>query len=382
MINKKQKNIPKGWFFKNIGEVLDYEQPTSYIVESTDYNNNYKIPVLTAGKTFILGYTNEQNGIYKDIPVIIFDDFTTAIKYVNFSFKVKSSAMKILKNKPKKANLKFVYGWMQIHLFAVGEHKRNYLSEYQYQDILLPTIDEQNKIVQILETWDEYLKKITKKIEIKKSIKKGLMQKLLRGELRLKGFSEKWKNVKLGDAIDFKNGKAHEKDIVKNGKYIVVNSKFISSNTRVFKCSDKNLSPLSVGEITMVMSDIPNGKAIAKCFLVDEDNKYTLNQRICSLKPKNGDSKFLYYILSRNKYFLQFDDGVNQTNLRKDDILDCYIEIPGVEEQRAIAKVLIKSDQEIEALENKKKIIEDQKRYLLNNLIIGKIRVPEFEKVK
>ena len=85
------------WKEYTLGELLQYEQPTAYIVKSTDYNDNYKTPVLTAGKTFILGYTNERQGVYDELPVIIFDDFTTASQYVNFKFKVKSSAMKILK---------------------------------------------------------------------------------------------------------------------------------------------------------------------------------------------------------------------------------------------------------------------------------------------
>lgn len=383
MINaRKQKNIPEGWRFKNVGEFLDYEQPTPYIVQSTEYSNEYNIPVLTAGKTFILGYTNEQDGIFKNIPVIIFDDFTTAIKYVDFPFKVKSSAMKILKEKSDIVNLKFIFGWMQVHPFKVGEHKRNYLSEYQYQDVLLPPLLEQNAIVKILETWDEYLEKITKKIEIKKNIKKGLMQRLLTGNVRLDGFSGEWYKVKLGDIIGFKNGKAHEKNITKNGEYIVVNSKFISSDGGVVKYSDKNLSPLFKNNIVMVMSDVPNGKAMAKCFLIDEDDKYTLNQRICLMESRKDDSKFLFYILNRNKYFLQFDDGVKQTNLKKDDILDCPIKLPIKEEQTAIAKILTTANQEIEALEKKKKIIEEQKKFLLNNLITGKIRIPEFSKIK
>ena len=82
--------IPKGWEKVKFEDVLKYEQPSKYIVKSTKYNNDYKTPVLTAGKGFILGYTNETDGIFKDTPVIIFDDFTTSSQYVNFHFKVKS----------------------------------------------------------------------------------------------------------------------------------------------------------------------------------------------------------------------------------------------------------------------------------------------------
>ncbi|WP_220272079.1 restriction endonuclease subunit S domain-containing protein [Helicobacter didelphidarum] len=99
-IEKFIKNLcPHGVEFKTLGEVCDYEQPTKYIVKDTDYNEQYKIPVLTAGQSFILGYTNEKDGIYKadkKKPVIIFDDFTTSFHWVDFDFKVKSSAMKIL----------------------------------------------------------------------------------------------------------------------------------------------------------------------------------------------------------------------------------------------------------------------------------------------
>ena len=86
----------QGYSEYELGDLLEYEQPTAYIVESTDYSDSYSVPVLTAGKSFILGYTNEMEGVFDKTPVIIFDDFTTATQYVNFPFKVKSSAMKIL----------------------------------------------------------------------------------------------------------------------------------------------------------------------------------------------------------------------------------------------------------------------------------------------
>lgn len=85
-----------GWKEYELGQLLNYEQPSPYIVKSTNYSDTYSTPVLTAGKSFIIGYTDEAVGIYNSLPVIIFDDFTTASQYVNFPFKVKSSAMKIL----------------------------------------------------------------------------------------------------------------------------------------------------------------------------------------------------------------------------------------------------------------------------------------------
>ena len=106
----KIENLPDTWTIAKLEDLLDYIQPTNFIVNSTDYDDTYKTPVLTAGKTFILGYTNETTGIFKDkLPVIIFDDFTTSTKYVDFPFKVKSSAMKILHIDPKKANIKYIH---------------------------------------------------------------------------------------------------------------------------------------------------------------------------------------------------------------------------------------------------------------------------------
>ena len=160
-----------------------------------------------------------------------------------------------------------------------------------------------------------------------------------------------WDVRELGEVVVFTNGKAHEQYIDHNGNYIVVNSKFISSEGEVAKYSKENLSPLFTGDITMVMSDIPNGKALAKCFLVKQNGKYTLNQRICSFKPYNASNEFLLYILNRNKYFLAFDSGVGQTNLKKSEVLDCPIPLPTKEEQTAIATALSDADALIISLE-------------------------------
>jgi len=153
----------------------------------------------------------------------------------------------------------------------------------------------------------------------------------------------KWDIRKLGDVCDFFNGQAHENCIVEDGNYKVINSKFIASEGLVFKQSDIALSPLFKNDIVMVMSDVPNGKALAKCFLVDVDDTYTLNQRICVIRSNSFDPKFLYYQLNRNKYFLSFDNGENQTNLRKNDILNCELFVPPLPEQQRIVSILDKA---------------------------------------
>ncbi|MCB0536307.1 MAG: restriction endonuclease subunit S [Bacteroidetes bacterium] len=144
----------------------------------------------------------------------------------------------------------------------------------------------------------------------------------------------------LGKSCEFFNGKAHEKDIDENGKYIVVNSKFISSEGKSFKRTNEQMFPLYKGDIVMVMSDVPNGKALAKCFIIDKDDTYSLNQRICCIRSKEFDTKYLYYQLNRHEHFLAFNNGENQTNLRKDDILACPLIKPPMDEQVRMVKEL------------------------------------------
>jgi type I restriction enzyme S subunit len=177
-----------GWENKKLGDFLDYEQPTPYLVADADYDDNNQTPVLTAGKTFILGYTNEENGIYRNLPVIIFDDFTTAIKYVDFPFKAKSSAMKMLVPKNDSVNLRFIYEIMQQidYPIGIGDHKRHWIGEYRYLEITVPkSSQDQMEIAIVLAEMDAEISAIETKLEKYKMIKQGMMQTLLTGKIRL-----------------------------------------------------------------------------------------------------------------------------------------------------------------------------------------------------
>jgi type I restriction enzyme M protein len=159
-------NSTSKWPMVKLADILDYEQPTKYIVNSVDYEDRFPIPVLTAGKTFILGYTNEKEGIFRDnLPVIIFDDFTTANKYVDFPFKVKSSAMKILKAKEGVALIKYIYHAMQNIDFPFTEHKRYWISEYSKIEIPLPPLDEQKKVLEKIESSLSQIQEFNVKIQ-------------------------------------------------------------------------------------------------------------------------------------------------------------------------------------------------------------------------
>ena len=153
-----------------------------------------------------------------------------------------------------------------------------------------------------------------------------------------------WNTTKLGDIISFNNGKAHEQVVDENGAYILVTSRAIASNFKDVRRTNELLFPLHKNDIVMVMSDVPNGKALAKCQLIEEDNKYTLNQRICSFDNYNYNPVFLLFLLSRHPYFLSFNDGNGQTNLRKNDILNCELIVPPMELQKEFASFVEQID--------------------------------------
>lgn len=149
-----------------------------------------------------------------------------------------------------------------------------------------------------------------------------------------------WEQRKLSDVAEYRNGKAHENSIDSDGKYIVVNSKFVSTDGEVIKKSNKQIEPLCKNEIAFVLSDVPNGRAIARTFLVEKDGKYTLNQRIAGITP-NGNTYpyYLYILMNRHRYFLSFDDGTKQTNLSVNDVLGFEAYYPTLNEQAKIGKL-------------------------------------------
>ncbi len=172
------KDFPD-WETIQLGEIIDYEQPTKYLVSSTEYKDEYDTPVLTAGKTFLLGYTDETEGIFKEkLPTIIFDDFTTAFQYVDFPFKAKSSAMKMLIPKHDKVNLRFVFEAMKTIQFPLAEHKRYWISEYQNEYIPYPTYEEQCQIDDFTISIDNLINEVEREILLSDLFKRGILQQM------------------------------------------------------------------------------------------------------------------------------------------------------------------------------------------------------------
>lgn len=273
----------------------------------------------------------------------------------------------------KKISNKFLYHYLygqetNMYMLAGGGAQPN-LSSIKVMESLeipLPSLSIQEEIVSVLDKFSELIEKTDAEIALRQKQYEYYREKLLTFE----DGEVEWK--KLGDICLFLNGKGHEKHITENGKYIVVNSKFISTQGCVRKYSDKQISPLYVNDVLMVMSDLPNGRALARCFIVDKDDLYTLNQRICSLTVKNRDEllpKYLFYITNRNRQLLMFDNGVDQTNLRKEDILNIQIPIPSPSRQQSIVANLDKFETLISKLKEERELRQKQYEYYREKLL-------------
>lgn len=175
---KRFEGFTEPWMVKKLGSLLGYEQPTDYLVKSDSYDDSYLTPVLTAGKSFLLGYTNETEGIYKadnNNGVIIFDDFTTSSHFVDFDFKVKSSAMKFLRTNQSNFNLYFLYNLLTSINYSPESHERHWISIFSEFEVLVPTKKEQEKIAQLFKNLDNQISIEEKKLAKLENLKQGYL---------------------------------------------------------------------------------------------------------------------------------------------------------------------------------------------------------------
>ena len=207
------------WEQCELGEILKYEQPQAYIVDSTYYDDTYNTPVLTAGQSFILGYTNEIFGIKdasEDNPVIIFDDFTTSSHYVDFPFKIKSSAMKLLSLNNSDDDINCVFNAMQNISYVPVTHERHWISTFAKFNVLLPeNKDEQKKIGIFFASIDNLITLHQRKLEKLKTFKKAMLDKMfpkngeLVPEIRFSGFTDPWEQCELGEILKYEQPQAY-----------------------------------------------------------------------------------------------------------------------------------------------------------------------------
>ncbi len=338
---------------------------------------HYKVSVT---KKSLKAYKIVEKGDF----IISLRSFQGGIEYSMYDG-ICSPAYIILRKKTNIIDRYYKY-YFKSHRFIQGLNKDlegirdgKMISYGQFSSILLPKPDEeeQQKIADCLSSIDDLISAEEKKLSLLNDYKKGWMQKLFPTEgktvpeWRFPEFrdSGEWENTTIGKIADYENGKAHENNIIDNGKYIVVNSKFISTEGEIIKYTNEANLLAYKGDILMVLSDVPNGRALSKCYLVDKDNLYTVNQRVCRITSQKVNSILLFYTINRNKYFLAFDDGVKQTNLRKDDVLHCSIVIPkDANEQEKIADFLSGIDDLIGRQTDKIEALKQHKKALMQGL--------------
>lgn len=242
--------------------------------------------------------------------------------------------------------------------------------------VQLPSLSEQQKIGALFSKYDAIIALREQKLAELNALKKGMLQQMFPKngakvpELRFAGFADDWEERKLRDISDYRNGKAHEQVEDEQGKFTIINSKFVSTDGKVKRNTCMQVEPMFKGELAVVLSDLPNGKALAKVFLVDENDKYTLNQRIAGINPKESvNSTFLKYRMNRHSYFLKFDSGVSQTNLSKSQVEEFATLYPSLKEQQKIGQLFKHLDARISNEQNKIEQLKAQKQGLLQKMI-------------
>ncbi len=247
--------------------------------------------------------------------------------------------------------------------------------------VLLPPLPEQEKIAEILGTWDVAIEKLSGLIEQKKLLKKGLMQRLLTGKTRLPGFSQPWKEVKLGEICKLETTTSKSAFIDENGKYYIIDMGAVSmegtliSSKRTNTCEDL----LKINDIVMPKDDIGGGNIIGKTAIIKQENTYILSDHVFKLNIHDSDSNFISYLVNSygyNKYMRRMSCGSAILGLSKKDVEKCLLNIPSdISEQQAIADVLSTADDEINLLNQKLEAIKEQKKGLMQQLLTGQIRV-------
>ncbi len=371
------------WSPQDLGDCLDYLQPTEYLVNSTAYNDKHETPVVTAGKTFILGYTNETEGVFNEpLPVIIFDDFTTASQFVDFPFKAKSSAMKILLAK-KNANIKFLYESMQQINYEVGAHGRHWISAYSRIKVAVPEPSEQQKIADCLSSLDELIAAQARKVDALKTHKKGLMQQLFpRGgetqpRLRFPEFrdADEWEERKLGTICEIQRGRFSHRP--RN------DPRFFGGRYPFIQTGDVVKS--GGGEITASQSLNEEGLAVSKLFkppivlitiaanigdtgLLQAEGCFT--DSVAGLIPKKDViTVFLELIMRGQKDYLNKVATTGaQKNINNEILREVNVLLPAVPEQQRIADCLTSLDTFITAATQELETLKTHKKGLMQQL--------------
>ena len=345
-----RKLCSDGVVFVKLGDVLGYEQPTKYIVKCKEYQDR-GLPVLTAGQTFILGYTDEQDGIFeasKENPVVIFDDFTTSFHWVDFNFKVKSSAMKMLRVQSKKeVSFRFVYYAMKCIKYQTLEHSRQWISKYSQIEIPLPPIEVQTEIVRILDKFTELEAELEAELDCRKRQYEFYRDKLLSFE-NVGGQNVEWK--KMSEIGTFIRGNGlQKKDFTEKGVGCIHYGQIY---TRLSTFTDKTLTYCSE-ELARKLTPVHPGDLIIACtsenvedvcksvaWLGEED--IVTGGHACVFSH-HENPKYIAYLFQTEIFFQQkkkYARGVKVIDIKVADLQKIKLPIPPLSEQERTVSIL------------------------------------------
>ena len=341
---------PDGVEYKPLGELLVYQQPTPFLVSSKDYDPSYPTPVLTAGATFLLGYSSETHGVYAastDDPVIIFDDFTTASKWVDFPFKLKSSAAKILTAAdPSVADIRFLYFLMQTIKYQVGSHARHWIAVYSKMPVCCPPLEVQREIVRILDQFTTLEAELEAELEARRAQYEHYRNHLLSYEsLAARGPVEM---VNLGDvALRVVTGVTPQ---ASNARY------YEGGSNPWIRTQDVNFNRISVASefvTDAAIDELPLKWVKANCVIVAISGASAgrsallgidavTNQHCCNLEidPKRADYRYVYYSIAARYNELRSLGRGARGDLNVSIIKSFEIPLPSVDQQSAVADLL------------------------------------------
>ena len=376
----KTKLLPQSWKEVELGDILDYEQPNKYIIkgEILEDKSSNSIPVLTANKAFILGYTNEEEGIYDKLPVIIFDDFTTDNKFVNFKFKIRSSAMKLLIPKTKEVDLKFIFFLIQTIKFNSTTHKRYYLSTYQKIKINLPPLQIQRQIVSILEKAEALKQKREDADQLTKEYLQSVFYEMFGDP---ENNSKKYEITTIGNYAKFQGGFAFKsKDFINEGIKLV---KITNVHYNQLIWEDIDYLPksylekykdfvLKEGDLVLSMTRpiIKSLDSVKIVRITKKDLPCLLNQRVGRfiINKKYIHNIFLLYFCYSNYFKREVDKYCStslQPNISSSQIESIKIPLPPIELQQKFASIV----EEVEKLKEKQKQSKEELKIMFNSLM-------------
>ena len=377
---------PEGVDYKKLGELLDYEQPTKYIVKSTEYDTSYDIPVLTAGQTFILGYTNEKFGIYKasqENPTIIFDDFTTSFHWVDFEFKIKSSAMKMLRPKDTfDGSFKYVYYAMKCIKYEAVDHTRHWISKYSQFEIPVPPLPVQEEIVRILDHFTNLTAELQAELQARKEQYEYYRNKLLTFDKIGEGAqSVTW--MKMSEIGTFIRGNGlQKKDFTENGVpcihygqiYTYYGTSATKTKSFVSEDTAKKCKKAHAGDLVFATVS-ENIEDVCKCVAWLGDEETCISGDSLAFHH-NQNPKYLSYYF-QTAAFADYKrtrvTGTKVIRLHQSKLEQFIIPLPSLTEQERIVSILDKFEALIndlsEGLPAEIVAVQEQYEYYRNKLL-------------